>query len=151
MVVPKVGQDPVCYNEVIAVQRSEEARPVQKDEKSPTRTTRKKTTASSETGAVDEAAPVKPRRVATKKATAAVDGQGEKTGTTAPAARRAATKKIAADGEGEKTGTTAPAARRATAKRAVANTKNTAKTPARRTGNATGAVAAPKRGTKAAK
>lgn len=43
MVVPKPGQDPVCYQEVIAVQRNAEERPQQTDEKKPARSARKKT------------------------------------------------------------------------------------------------------------
>jgi len=42
MVVPRVGQDPVCYAEVIAVQRNEEIKP-QADGAAPQRTTRRKT------------------------------------------------------------------------------------------------------------
>jgi DNA topoisomerase-1 len=128
MVVPKVGQDPVCYNEVIAVQRSTEAKPMQKDEKAPTRTMRKKTTASPEASPVDEATPVKARRVATKKTTALAEGEGEQTGTTTPAT-----------------------ARRAAAKRTTTSTKGAAKTTTPRTRKATGTVTTPKRGTKAAK
>jgi DNA topoisomerase-1 len=37
MVIPKVGQDPVCYTEVIVAQKNTEARPVQEDEKKITR------------------------------------------------------------------------------------------------------------------
>src|SRR5437588_6209228 len=42
MVVPKPGQDPVCYEEVVAVQRSNEEKPQQNSSVSP-RTSRKKT------------------------------------------------------------------------------------------------------------
>lgn len=41
MVVPKVGQDPVCYNEVVAVQRAREDKP-QPDGTAPAKTLRKK-------------------------------------------------------------------------------------------------------------
>jgi DNA topoisomerase-1 len=41
MVVPKVGQDPVCYNEVVAVQRAREDKP-RPDGTSPAKTSRKK-------------------------------------------------------------------------------------------------------------
>ncbi len=44
MVIPKPGQEPVCYNEVIVPQRASEAKPAQDGEKKPTRTTRKKAT-----------------------------------------------------------------------------------------------------------
>src|SRR5206468_1901604 len=43
MVVPRVGQDPVCYSEVVAVQRTTEEKPHQ-GEKTTQRATRKKTT-----------------------------------------------------------------------------------------------------------
>ena len=42
MVIPKVGQDPVCYQEVIVPQKNAEDRPVQDGEKKVTRATRKK-------------------------------------------------------------------------------------------------------------
>jgi len=42
MVVPKVGQDPVCYNEVIVPQKNTEDHPAQEGETKITRTTRKK-------------------------------------------------------------------------------------------------------------
>jgi DNA topoisomerase-1 len=48
MVIPRVGQDPVCYAEVAEVQRSAEAKPLQ-DEKTTQRATRKK----SATGAAE--------------------------------------------------------------------------------------------------
>ncbi|GAC1463516.1 MAG: type I DNA topoisomerase [Ktedonobacteraceae bacterium] len=42
MVIPKPGQEPVCYNEVIVPQRAAEAKPTQNGEKKPARTSRKK-------------------------------------------------------------------------------------------------------------
>ena len=48
MVIPKVGQDPVCYAEVILPQRTTEARPVQEGETKTTRTTRKRAVAEGE-------------------------------------------------------------------------------------------------------
>jgi DNA topoisomerase I len=42
MVIPRVGQDPVCYAEVIAAQRNDQAKPMQ-GAKTAQRTTRKKT------------------------------------------------------------------------------------------------------------
>ncbi len=75
MVVPKAGQDPVCYNEVIVVQRSAEEKPVQGEEKSAARTPRKPTSSSTEVSTPDEATGTTRRRVATKKKTA--DGEGD--------------------------------------------------------------------------
>ncbi len=42
MVIPKPGQEPVCYNEVIVPQRAAESKPEQDGEKKPARTSRKK-------------------------------------------------------------------------------------------------------------
>jgi len=42
MVIPKVGQDPVCYEEVIAAQRNIEEKPRQAGDAQPNRSTRKK-------------------------------------------------------------------------------------------------------------
>jgi len=55
MVVPRVGQDPVCYNEVVAVQRTAEEKP-QQDGTTTRRVTRKKAAAEGE-----KAAPAKPK------------------------------------------------------------------------------------------
>ena len=55
MVVPKTGQEPVCYNEVVAVQRTDEAKP-QQDGTTPARTTRRKTTVTA-----DEASELEPK------------------------------------------------------------------------------------------
>ena len=77
MVVPKAGQDPVCYNEVIAVQRSVEGKPVQAEEKSsasPTRTTRKQTASSAETSTTKGAAATTRRRVTTTKKPSDAEG-----------------------------------------------------------------------------
>ncbi len=54
MVVPRVGQDPVCYNEVVAVQRTAEEKP-QQDGTTIRRAIRKKTAAG------EEAAPATPK------------------------------------------------------------------------------------------
>jgi DNA topoisomerase-1 len=70
MVIPKPGQDPVCYQEVIAVQRDEEAKPQQDGQAKTQRTTRKKTVSAEVTmGETADAEPGTPRRspTATKK------------------------------------------------------------------------------------
>lgn len=54
MVVPRVGQDPVCYNEVVAVQRAAEEKP-QQDGTTTRRVTRKKAAAG------EKAAPATPK------------------------------------------------------------------------------------------
>ncbi len=136
MVVPKVGQDPVCYNEVILAQRSTEAKPLQSDDKSPARPVRKKTTSSSESetaGVADNAKPASTRRAATSKKTASVAAEGDTAATTPSAARSVAAK------------------RTTTNTRSTAKTAKTTKTTTRQGRKTTGAVATPKRGTKAAK
>jgi DNA topoisomerase I len=82
MVIPRVGQEPVCYQEVIAVQRSSEEKP-QQDGATRRRVTRKKVTTSRDTELLSQApstngraSTVKKTRVGTtrgktKKATAA--------------------------------------------------------------------------------
>ena len=97
MVIPRVGQNPVCYTEFVALQRSTEAKP-QRDEKTTLRATRKKTAA-----AAAEVEPVvtetKTRQRATtsaKKSTASrKDGQPttEPKKTRKTATRAATTKK----------------------------------------------------------
>ncbi len=71
MVVPKPGQDPVCYEEVVAAQRSAEEKPRQ-EEKKTARTTRKRTTTAPATnGEAEAATAATTRRTATRKKTAA--------------------------------------------------------------------------------
>ncbi|GAC1349674.1 MAG: type I DNA topoisomerase [Ktedonobacteraceae bacterium] len=66
MVIPRVGQDPVCYTEVVAAQCNAEEKPRQ-DGTSSQRSTRKKTSAAQAETA--PAAPKTTRRVSTKAAT----------------------------------------------------------------------------------
>ena len=63
MVIPKPGQDPVCYQEVIAGQRDGEAKPQQNGKEKTQRTARKKTTA--DTTGETAAEPRTPRRSST--------------------------------------------------------------------------------------
>ena len=118
MVVPKVGQDPVCYNEVIVVQRNIEEKPVQGEEKSTARTSRKQSSLDSGAAAADGATPTTGRRAATRKKT--VEGD---VATTPAKTRRSTT----------------------TTRRTQTATKTS------RASRSTGAVATPKRRTKAAK
>ncbi|GER89427.1 DNA topoisomerase 1 [Dictyobacter vulcani] len=70
MVVPKGSQEPVCYKEVILVQRSAEDKPLQDGEKAPARTTRKRSTAGTASASTTT------RRTTTrKKASVGVDGE----------------------------------------------------------------------------
>ncbi len=97
MVVPRVGQDPVCYEEFMASQRSAEAKPKQNGEKA---TTRKRTTPASDNAEGTAAAVKTPRRTATRKKAVSVeatDGEGEKApvrkATTSVAARNGAARR----------------------------------------------------------
>jgi len=87
MVVPKVGQDPVCYNEVVAVQRASEEKP-QADG-----TTLAKTSRSPRKKAVDAtlngASGTKQTAVTTRKTTARATTARKKTTTRASTAQKA--------------------------------------------------------------
>ncbi len=67
MVIPKPGQAPVCYNEVIVPQRAAEDKPMQAGEKKPTRTTRKK--AAQVSGTEEEVYDVLVPKTTTRRAT----------------------------------------------------------------------------------
>jgi DNA topoisomerase I len=93
MVVPKVGQDPVCYNEVIAVQRASEEKPQPDGTTSRlSRTPRKKAVDPALNGAsgTDETAPVP-----AKKKTARATTTRKKTTTTRASTAKKATKRSA--------------------------------------------------------
>ena len=123
MVIPRVGQDPVCFAEVIAVQRSTEEKP-QLDEKTTPRATRKK----SATGAAEVepgVAGTKTRRRTTapsRKSAAPADNQQlaaepEKTRkTTAPASTTK--KKSTQASTGRKTSARASSTKKTTPSRA---------------------------------
>jgi DNA topoisomerase I len=119
MVIAKTGQDPVCYQEVIAAQRDGQARPQQDGQTKTRRTTRKKAAADTveETTAVE---PATPRRTPTRKKVA-----GTELATT-PATKKNGTE---AATPLKKTATRTPAAKKTTAggtsKRASATRKTT--------------------------
>jgi DNA topoisomerase-1 len=73
MVIPKPGQDPVCYQEVIAVQRDGEARPHQNGQAKTARTTRKKAAIADTEGETTAAEPGTPRRTQTRKKVAVTE------------------------------------------------------------------------------
>lgn len=130
MVVPKAGQEPVCYAEVIAVQRNEEAKP-QQDGESPKRTTRRKTTTTAGEGGEVEPKTTRTRRTTSttttrRKAASASSEDG------ASAVKPRATPKKTASKTGRASGTSRTAARkttttRATAKKTTATRASTAK------------------------
>ena len=69
MVIPKPGQEPVCYNEVIVPQRAAEAKPTQDGEKKPTRTTTTRKKAVQVKGAEEEVYDVLVPKTTTRRAT----------------------------------------------------------------------------------
>src|SRR5438270_636051 len=96
MVVPRVGQDPVCYSEVVAVQRAAEEKPHQ-GEKTTQRAARKKTTVStaeSEPASADTknrrraAATTKKNGATPKRASAAKPTKTRKTATRTTASKK---------------------------------------------------------------
>ncbi|GCE20497.1 type I DNA topoisomerase [Dictyobacter kobayashii] len=97
MVVPKGSQEPVCYNEVIAVQRGAEEKPLQDGTATPARASRKKTAATAEKATTT-------RRTTRKKA-----AEPAKNGTEKKAAVKKTTKRATSS-----TRTTKTPARRAT-------------------------------------
>ncbi|HLZ55861.1 MAG TPA: type I DNA topoisomerase [Ktedonosporobacter sp.] len=119
MVVPKVGQDPVCYNEVLVVQRAAEEKPHQNGEKKATGGSRRKTAAASGTDTEGSRTKVT-RRTATKKSTMSKDVVVSENGTTT------ATKARKAPARSTSTGKTATSSRSST----TPATKRTAKTGA---------------------
>ena len=122
MVVAKVGQDPVCYQEVIAVQRGTEEQPQQNGQ---VKTTRRTATTSRKKATGEDAA-----------------GTGEVEATTKTAARRKTTRTPAT-----KTAKRTPATKKAPAKRRT----TTAKTKADQEAAASDKKLATKSRTKAAK
>ncbi|HYK86055.1 MAG TPA: type I DNA topoisomerase [Ktedonobacteraceae bacterium] len=123
MVVPKAGQEPVCYAEVIAVQRNEEAKP-QQDGESPKRTTRRKTTTTAGEGGEVEPKTTRTRRTTSttttrRKAASASSEDG------ASAVKPRATPKKTASKTGRASGTSRTAARKTTTTRATAKKTTT--------------------------
>ncbi|GCE28011.1 DNA topoisomerase 1 [Dictyobacter alpinus] len=115
MVVPKGGQEPVCYNEVIAVQRSAEDKPLQDGEKAPARAT---TTRKRSTGATSSTTTAKRTTTTRKKATASADGEVSTT-VKKPVKRATASKRTT------KTTTRATVRRAPSATKTAAATKRT--------------------------
>ena len=93
MVIPRVGQDPVCYQEVIAAQRNAEEKP-QQDGATTRRGTRKKATTREHTGLASEAPSTK-GRTAVKKTTSRAKTKKATRATRSTTARTATAKKTA--------------------------------------------------------
>ena len=110
MVVPRVGADPVCYQEVIAPRRNAEEQPHQNGA-SPRRTTRKRTTGDDETSQDGLKTPTtRTRTVRRAASTSIARGTAKKTPTRATAVKkrtttRATTKKTTASAAKKKTTT----------------------------------------------
>ncbi len=100
MVVPKGGQDPVCYKEVIAVQRSTEDKPVQGDGAQKTRVTRAKKS-STETTSQDSLSATSGKKSPAKRSTrtkkSSSDGSTSVSRKKSPAKRSVRTKKASDD------------------------------------------------------
>ncbi|GHO73411.1 DNA topoisomerase 1 [Ktedonobacter sp. SOSP1-85] len=130
MVIPKVGQDPVCYNEVILPQRKTEEQPTPDGSAAKkTTATRSKKSAASAASTEDEAQASANGKTATRKKTSATTTRkatstSKKTSTTASVkkspAKKATTRKTAAKSTTAKSTTT---------KRATAASKKTATLP----------------------
>ncbi|HEX6552409.1 MAG TPA: type I DNA topoisomerase [Ktedonobacteraceae bacterium] len=111
MVVPRVGQDPVCYSEVVAVQRTAEEKPHQ-GEKTTQRAARKKTTVSTAESEPASATTKKNGATATSKRASAV---AKPTKTRKPATRTTASKKTPARATSTKKTTARASTRKKTA------------------------------------
>ena len=119
MVIPKPGQEAVCYNEVILPQRAAaEAKAAQNGEKKPVRTSRKKAVAENDAEVeYDVLAP----KTTTRRTTTATRKKAATSGTTA---KRTTTKRATATPR-KKATTSGTTTKRATATRASASAKST--------------------------
>jgi len=119
MVIPKPGQEPVCYNEVIVPQRATEAKTAQDGEKKSTRAPRKKVVPENgtEEEVFDVLVPKTTTRRATTPRTKATSTAAKRTTTRATASKRATTRSTTA----------------AKTSRASAKSTTTKKTPTRST------------------
>ncbi|MBV9228853.1 MAG: type I DNA topoisomerase, partial [Chloroflexi bacterium] len=118
MVVPKAGQDPVCYAEVIAVQRGAEEKPQQNGEK---KTTRRKAVAASDADSVSTGTKSPRQKASTVKKRAASKGVVASDGVEAENATT--TRKKATQGSAKKTTARASTGKSTTSKRvSAANT-----------------------------
>jgi len=127
MVVPRVGQDPVCYKEVIAAQRSNEAQPKQ-GEKTTQRATRKSSSAAAD-GASEATTANPPRRAtASSKTGAASPTEAGEQLTTAPKRTTKTTSSVKTAGKTSTraTKTKKPAARASTKKTTTSSSKSSA-------------------------
>jgi DNA topoisomerase-1 len=150
MVVPKPGQDPVCYNEVIAVQRSMEAKPTQDGEKTTKRTIRRKATQVAAADAESVAVPAQRRTTGasptTRRRVTKVDGQAVTLdGSEAVTTAQKTPTRTKAKGTTAKTSTTRTAVRKTSAR------PPTAKTPTARKSATAGKTSTKNSRTKAVK
>ena len=127
MVIPRAGQDPVCYREVIAVQRSTEEKP-QQGEKTTQRSARKKAGAEAETASTTPKTSRRTSTAARKKTEA--ETPVDVITTVAPTRSRkkrassATKKKTATRAKATAKKTTATASRSATTKKATKRAKS---------------------------
>jgi DNA topoisomerase-1 len=135
MVIPKVGQDPVCYEEVIAVQRKEVAGPQQDGAKKTTRTPRRNAATSTESAANAPATTTTRRTAARKKAGAASEdsaapGAGVKR-STAKSKRASSTKAASSKSKSA----TKAANKKTTTRATTTTTKRSSRTVAKASAN----------------
>ncbi len=102
MVIPKPGQDPVCYQEMMAVQHDGEASPQQDGQAKTARTTRKKASAEDTEKDIPAAEPGTPRRAPTRKKVAVTESATPRKKT----ATRTTAKKTPTRGTGKRAGVT---------------------------------------------
>ncbi|HZR39322.1 MAG TPA: type I DNA topoisomerase [Ktedonobacteraceae bacterium] len=149
MVIPKPGQEPVCYQEVIAVQRAAEEKPQQNGQLKATRTTRKKASVTGDAAASTTATKTTRRAATRKKATATGDSDTAASTTAKKTTRRTATRKKAASAESVPESETIAVSSQVKSKRTGTAAKTTAK-KSRATAKSS-ATSTSRRGTKAAK
>jgi DNA topoisomerase I len=124
MVIPKPGQDSVCYQEVIAVQRDGQTKPQQDGQAKTQQTTRKKTASADTGGETVEAKPRTPRRSSTTTRKKAIATEPETTATAMKNSTEAVT-------PSKKSGTHTTAAKKITPRGISKRTSATSKTTTR--------------------
>jgi DNA topoisomerase-1 len=134
MVIPKPGQDPVCYQEVVAVERGTEEKPQQNGQEKARRTTRKRGAAGEPSAAAPKTSPRSSTATRKKKADAETETvAGEGRSGTATATKKTSTRAAA----GNKATTSATSKRTSSAKKATlaSSARTTDSSPTRRKNN----------------
>jgi DNA topoisomerase-1 len=127
MVVPRPGQDPICYQEVIVPQRGSEEQPKQKDEATQ-RPVRRKTAAAENGATAGETKTSTPRARTTKKVAEAVNGSGTAESRTTPVKKTTTRRTSARSTTRTRTSSSTTAKKSARTTKATAR-KTTSRTP----------------------